>query len=128
MLLFEEYKNAKESDIISSLFFSRDTLHIFHLRTKSFASHKASQEYYDAIVGLIDSLIEELQGEILQILHITQLQINVIEDEETLISYLKNLDESIKLQKGTYSTSIQNIFDEISSLINGTIYKLNFLK
>lgn len=128
MLLFEEYLNAKECDIISSIFFSRDTLHIFHLRTKSFASHKASQEYYESIVGLIDSLLEELQGEILQIVPITQSQIPLIEDEETLISYLKNLDECIKSQKGSYSSAIQNIFDEISSLINQTIYKLNFLK
>jgi hypothetical protein len=74
-------------------------LHIFHLRTKGYASHKASQEYYEAIVGLIDGLIENLQGETLQLFNLSQVSVSVIEDNETIISYLQNLSDCIKYLK-----------------------------
>lgn len=128
MQLFEEFINAEKCDVISKLFFSRDVLHIFHLRTKSYASHIASQGYYEAIVGLVDSFIEELQGETLTPFEFTVCPIGIIEDEQTLISYLQNLNDSIKSEKELFSSALQNILDEISTLITQTIYKLEFLK
>ena len=51
---------------LASLFLhSRTQAHVFHLGVKgpgSFAAHKALEEYYDGIVGLIDGLVESYQG------------------------------------------------------------------
>ena len=48
--------------LISYLFHSRTQTHIFHLQTQSFAEHMALNTYYDAIVPLIDGIVEAYQG------------------------------------------------------------------
>ena len=48
--------------LISALMHSRTQAHIFHLRTKSFAAHKALQAYYEGIVPLLDEYAEGYQG------------------------------------------------------------------
>ena len=51
---------------LASLFFhSRTQTHVFHLGVKgpgAYAAHKALQEYYEEIVGLVDGLVESYQG------------------------------------------------------------------
>ena len=47
---------------IGKLFHARDVAHLFHLKTNSYAAHKASNEFYDSILDLTDSLIESYQG------------------------------------------------------------------
>ena len=41
---------------IGTLFHSRDTMHIAHLQTTSFAEHKALNGYYNGILDLTDTL------------------------------------------------------------------------
>ena len=52
---------------IASMFFhSRTQAHIFHTRVNgegSFAAHNALQAYYEAIVPLLDGIIETYQGQ-----------------------------------------------------------------
>ena len=51
--------------LISTLMASRDQAHIFHWQTTgpgSFAAHMALGGYYDAIPGMVDSLVETYQG------------------------------------------------------------------
>ena len=48
--------------LLSALMHSRTQAHVFHLRTKSFATHKALQGYYEAIVPLLDTYAEAYQG------------------------------------------------------------------
>lgn len=47
---------------IAILFLSRDIAHREHLRTKIYAQHVALGDFYDAIIGLADSLTEMYQG------------------------------------------------------------------
>lgn len=49
-------------EIIAELLAARDTAHVLHLRTRSFAAHLALNELYDALVDLVDSLTEMYQG------------------------------------------------------------------
>jgi hypothetical protein len=48
--------------IIANLFAARDISHALHLKTKSFAVHVALNDFYDALIELIDGLAEMYQG------------------------------------------------------------------
>ena len=47
---------------IGIMFAGRTVTHIQHLKTKSYAEHKALNEFYDEIIDLADGLAEATQG------------------------------------------------------------------
>jgi hypothetical protein len=132
--LFEEIKNQKESKsslitLVSRLLDSQRQTHIFHLQTKSFAEHKALQDYYDAIGGLVDGIVESYQGKYGILTGWKSVGTQEYQSSEQLISYLKSLaDEVSKVFSIVKDTYIQNQLDEVTALINSTLYKLRFLK
>ena len=113
---------------LSTLFNSRDQAHIFHLQTSSYAAHKALNDYYDAVVGLVDSYAETFQGRYGIIRGYTP-QKQYFEGDEVL-KYFTGLSTYIdSVRKGLPQDSeLNNIVDEIAALVNSTIYKLKFLK
>ncbi len=113
---------------LSTLFNSRDQAHIFHLQTSSYAAHKALGAYYEDIVDLVDSYAENFQGRYGIIRGYTP-QKQYFEGEE-VVKYFTGLSTYIDgVRKGLPQDSdLNNIVDEISSLVNSTIYKLKFLK
>ena len=48
---------------IGIMFAGRTVTHIQHLKTKSYAEHKALNEFYDGIIDLADGLAEATQGQ-----------------------------------------------------------------
>jgi len=58
----EIISTVKPEIVLGQIYHTRDTLQIVHHQTLSFAEHKASEEYYDGIVGLADNLIEAYFG------------------------------------------------------------------
>ena len=132
--LFEQIKEQKQSktnfvSLVSLLLDSQRQVHIFHLQTKSFAEHKALQDYYDAIGDIVDSLVESYQGKYGIITGWRSFQSQDYQSTEQVLSYFKTISNEIKsvydIVKDTY---IQNQLDEIEQLINSTLYKLRFLK
>ena len=113
---------------LSTLFNSRDQAHIFHLQTSSYAAHKALNKYYDEIVDLIDTYAETCQGRYGIIRGYTP-QKQYFENDEVL-KYFSGLATYIDSVRGSLpkDTDLNNVVDEISGLVNSTIYKLKFLK
>ena len=115
--------------LVSGLLHSRTQIHIYHLQTKSFAVHKALNDYYDGVVDLFDGLVESYQGK-----H------GIIEDYKcdgydnytsvnSAIEYLQKLDKTIESSRKSVKESfIQNQIDTVQELIYSTIYKLKFLE
>jgi hypothetical protein len=132
--LYEEIKQQKESKsslitLVSRLLDSQRQTHIFHLQTKSFAEHKALQDYYDAIGGLVDGIVESYQGKYGILTGWKSVGTAEYQSSEQVISYLKSLaDEVSKVFSMVKDTYIQNQLDEVTALINSTLYKLRFLK
>jgi vacuolar-type H+-ATPase subunit E/Vma4 len=132
--LFEEIKQQKESkmnfiSLLSKLLDSQRQTHIFHLQTKSFAEHKALQKYYDAIDGLVDGLVESYQGKYGILTGWKSVATIEYQSSEQVISYLKSLSEDVaQVYPNMKDSYIQNQLDEVTSLINSTLYKLRFLK
>lgn len=132
--LFEQIKEQKESkltfiSLVSKLLDSQRQIHIFHFQTKSFAEHKALQDYYDAIGDLVDAIVESAQGKYGILNGWKSFPTEDYQSNEQVINYLKSLaDEVAKYFNISKDTFIQNQLDEITTLINSTLYKLRFLK
>lgn len=117
------------NDIAIELFKSRDMAHLSHLATDSFAKHKALEEYYTGVLDLLDNLIETWQGTNEEKLQLDfNITCNIKESDD--VTRLVELEKKMKAFSANLSEQqdhIKNICEEISDLINRTIYKLKFL-
>jgi len=115
---------------VSTLLNSRDQAHIFHLQTPSYAAHKALNEYYDAVVDLLDGFVESYQGKygILKGYKPVPTWVETEELEE-VVKYFVALGEYVdrSREKLPQDGFIMNQVDELSQLINSTLYKLTHL-
>jgi hypothetical protein len=115
---------------ISTLLASRDQAHVFHLQTRSYAVHKALNEYYDAVVNLIDEFVESYQGRY-GILTGFKPATSFIETEssEDIVKYFVALNDFVDRSRERLPNDgfIMNQVDELSQLINSTLYKLTYL-
>jgi hypothetical protein len=115
--------------LISYLFHSRTQTHIFHLQTQSFAEHMALNAYYDAIVPLIDGIVEAYQGKYGIVKGYTNFNLMEYNNVQQVIEYLEALCNAVYSTYGTIEDSyIQNLLDGITELIKSTIYKLQNLR
>lgn len=115
--------------LISYLFHSRTQTHIFHLQTQSFAEHMALNAYYDAIVPLIDGIVEAYQGKYGIVRGYTNFNLIEYNNTQQVIAYLEALCEVVYKTYETIEDSyIQNLLDGITELIKSTIYKLQNLR
>ena len=115
-------------DLALLLFTVHDKAKIYHLSTTSFSQHMALGSLYEDILDVTDETIEVIQG-----------KYGIIDIEGTI--KLDRKEDPIKYLKGTVSdiadiygkidkkdTNILNLLDEITSLIERTLYKLENLK
>lgn len=103
--------------------------HILHLTTTSYAEHKALEDFYTAIGDLVDSFVEAFQGKY-GLLHDFTADYEL--PPKNALEYLTYLKDEVMVLRNEYNfpqdTELQNITDEIASLIDSTLYKLRFLK
>lgn len=113
-------------EFLSRLLHSITVTHMYHLKSRSYAEHKALGAYYEGVSDIIDSLIEAYQGKY-------GLVENYILDAgdmpESPLEYMISLSEFVKTGRADFvqDSEMQNIIDEIASLIDSTLYKLRFL-
>lgn len=127
-----EVNKSEPAKFLSKIFESRQMAHVFHLQATgegAYSKHVALDNYYNSILEINDELIEVYQG-----------QYDIIENYEIIegepksecIEYFIDLAEFIKSTRKIAfleeDTHLQNIIDEMVSLIYRTIYKLKNLK
>ena len=119
---------ATAADFVGHLFLARDVSHSTHLNTRSYAKHKALNEFYTEVVELADTFAEAYQGKYgligpisLQSAAKTNNVVEFLEDQ------LKSLMEMRYKVVEKECTPLQNIMDEIFALYYSTLYKLRFL-
>lgn len=116
-------------DIVSGILHSRTQIHIYHLQTKSFAVHKALNDYYDGVVDLFDGLVESYQGKHGIVENYKCDGYDNYSSVNSAIEYLQKLDKTIEgSRKSIKESFIQNQIDTVQELIYSTIYKLKFLE
>jgi DNA-binding ferritin-like protein len=114
-------------DLISVLLHSANQTHVFHLQTKSFAEHKALNKYYDSITDLADSLAEAYQGKYGILKYKNVSKIEQYESKEQVIEYFSKIIKFIEKSRPIKDPFIDNIVQEVESLIYSTLYKLKYL-
>ncbi|HNQ20720.1 MAG TPA: DUF5856 family protein [Bacteroidales bacterium] len=101
--------------------------HVLHLVTKSYAQHKALEDYYEAISDMIDGVAETIQGKF-GILSDYACDCKIDQNLNPITYFTECLNyvnkERTSLPQDSY---LQNQIDEIVALLEGTIYKLKFL-
>lgn len=121
--------NSSFQDMVSILLHSQTQVHIFHLQTKSYSEHKALQNYYEGIDGLVDGIIESYQGKYDVLTGYKSIKTEEYKSNDQIIKYFKALDAMVeKNRKEIKESFIQNQIDTIQELIYSTLYKLRFLK
>lgn len=115
-------------NLLSILFYSREIAHREHLKTTSYAQHKALGDFYDGIIPLADSLAEAYQGRN-GIMKYIPFAVFKLEGQKNCdkIKFLLSKVETERKKLDQKDTTIQNIIDEIVGLYLSTIYKLEFL-
>jgi len=111
-------------NLISHLLHSRTQAHIYHFRTKSFAQHKALEQYYTGIVALLDNYTEAYQGTYGIMSGYKSFQL--LQDPNTSISYFTKLLSEIKKTE-VLDSYLKNILDTIYELVYKTLYLLKNL-
>lgn len=98
--------------------------HMLHLATYSFAEHKALEAFYTAIGDLIDGFVEAYQGKYAN--RVSYLPEFILPgDAVDYLTYLKDEVATLRRTDGfPQDSELQNITDEIASLIDGTLYQL----
>lgn len=104
---------------IGLLFQSRDMMHLAHLKTTSYATHKALNEYYDGILDLTDSFVEKYFG-INGRQELTIPESSAMDPKKHLIALRAEMEKV----RDTFTTDLQNIIDEMLGLVNETLYLL----
>lgn len=111
---------------VSIVMFSSQQAHVFHLQTPSYAQHKALEDYYTGVVGIIDSYVESYQGTYMKIIKPFRSG-TIINDPRKALAYFIKLKKTLKNLRTPNDTHLRNIQDTIMELISSTIYKLKFL-
>ena len=118
---------ANAQEFIGLMFASRDFAHKAHLKTSSYAEHKALNKFYEDIVDLADNFAEAWMGRNGQKLGDIP---DIKPPKGEPLAVMKRLLEVVEDTRdfvGDDST-LNNIIDEIVALYLSTIYKLQFLK
>lgn len=113
------------AEFIAALLHSSTVTHFMHLSTDSYSAHKALGRYYEDIIELADDFAEAYQGRYNKIKKYPD-EFHAGKDPE---KYLKSMQAFVDEARKDLpqDTEIQNIIDEISQLIDSTLYKLKFL-
>lgn len=113
------------AEFIAALLHSSTVTHFMHLSTDSYSAHKALGNYYSLIVDLTDDFAEAFQGRYQKIKKYPE-EFHQATDP---VKYLKSLSEFVDESRKDLpqDSEIQNIIDDIASLIDKTLYRLKFL-
>lgn len=116
---------AKIASIISRVFADRTYTHMAHLKTSSYAAHKALNEFYDDVIGLVDGLAEMAQGKFGKLdIPVGQVSTDMSNAADVLEA---SVMEIVKDGESCKNRALSNKIDEIEGLYLGTIYKLREL-
>jgi DNA-binding ferritin-like protein len=95
----------------------------------SYAAHKALNEFYDALPGHADTLVEGYQGAAEKILSYKEVPPRTLDTVADGVNYLRDIYAMVnKLQGMLPYSEIVNNLDLVKDSINSTKYKLLFLK
>lgn len=117
-------KEISNGAFIGKMFHMRDISHLLHLKSKSYAEHKALNKFYDGLLDYTDSVAEMMQSaELLDI----RIPASII--ERNPLDYISTFRNEVQDFKDDCDCDdVIATLDEVIGLCNSTLYKLKFLK
>jgi len=115
----------KYIQVVNLLFNARTNAHIAHLQTRSYAAHKALDEFYNGILDIADSFAESSQGTqgILQGYDLGKLWVgDPVNNLRSQYQELANMKSQFK------EGHLLQLIDDATELYTSTIYKLTCLR
>lgn len=113
-------------ELVVRAFHARTAAHIAHLKTRSYAEHKALNEFYDGIVGIADEFAETYQG-IFGLIAEYPVVAMPTGHSCDWIEEFRNWLKSSRNASCKGETTLENIHDTLMGLCASTCYKLRFL-
>lgn len=122
----ERSENPAAAEFFMTLLHAGTSGHILHLQTRSYAQHKALDDFYSSIVDQADALIEAYQGKYGLVLDYPS---GYAAPTSEPVQFLSDLSEYITFNRPSVGSDseLQNLIDGVMELIDSTIYKLRFL-
>lgn len=113
-------------ELVGILFLARDVAHRVHLKTRSYAKHKALDKFYHDIIDAADSFAEVYQG---CYGLMKDIPIRGTKGGSNIVQFLENQTKEIEEGRAEISddSTIQNQIDEILAVYYAALYKLKFL-
>lgn len=112
--------------LFADLLHAATAAHMLHLQTRSFSQHMALGSLYEALPGAVDELIESYQGKYGVIRNYPS---GFTTPTGSPLAFVQAQIANLKAKRAQIGddTELQNLVDEIASLLDGTEYKLRFL-
>ena len=109
-------------------FEARTAAHIMHLKTRSFATHKALDEFYHEIIEVADAYIEAYQGVYGLITDYPDAdEFEAVTDPIALMTKLRKWLVEYREECCKDQSELENLYDALIDLVDSTRYKLRFL-
>lgn len=123
----EEKYQKTAGTFVAVLLHSSTIAHFMHLQSKSFSEHKALGNYYDAIIDLADRYAEAYQG---CYSIIERYPSDFHAPAKSPVQYIEKIKDFVEAARKSLpdESQLQNVIDEISELLDSTLYKLRNLK
>jgi hypothetical protein len=122
----EDGNNVLMAELVMRLMNAVTISHAQHLGAKSYSVHMALNDFYNGIGENADEIAEKWQGAYGQLLEFP----DPAPLEKEPLAFLQGLRQWIEQNRAEAcdDSEIQNLIDEAMALIDGTLYKLRFLK
>jgi len=124
-----------EQEVVVKFLQMLNIVKLFHWKTHSYATHKATDELYTNLNANIDSFVEVLlgkHGDRVNLTHVKHIPIKDFTSQndfkkelESFKNYLVDLNDN-KALKSMSNSDLYNIRDEILANINQILYLLTF--
>lgn len=114
-------------ELINRVFSVRDAAHLEHWVTKSYARHEALGEFYEEVVGRLDTLVEAYQG-FFGVIGTVGLQQISFQDFDTMLADEAKAICEARAEIARGNAAIENLVDNVCEIYFKTFYKLANLK
>jgi len=117
---------ANPGGLFADLLHAATAAHMLHLQTRSFSQHMALGSLYESLPGAVDELIESYQGKYGVIRNYPS---GFTTPAGSPLAFVQAQIANLKAKRSQVGddTELQNLVDEIASLLDSTEYKLRFL-
>jgi len=111
---------------ITKFFFTVQHINkLYHWNTLSYSRHKASDEFNEKLLEIIDRFIEVFIGRYNLKPRVSKIQLDNLSDEDIIEFYKRGRDYIQTFDQSFKDTELLNIRDELLAEINQTLYLFN---